>query len=343
MQITSGSGGFSPYSPSNDFSDNNTPLGGQTPTKPAGDPQMNIPTALNFGNIGATDKPSQIDFGSSPQNRAVDNSSSPPADGMNGSNGNSMESMLKMLQQMLQELMQELFKMLGIGGGQAPQQDNASPPPVSDSSGGGGDGGGGGPGGVNTPTNNVNLKTDTPPTSDLSEKSSTSGANGSGNSSTPGDTSMPGLPDKLQQFSKDYSDIAKETGVPASTLAALTWTESRGDVNATSTNPGNGKTDGGMNQINPDTYESMRQKYPDKLSGDSSDPHNQIMCSALMLRDYQKQFGGSMDAALRAYNSGPDQVNMSNLSSISLGNPNYVNEVNQTAKVIASGNGSVPA
>lgn len=103
--------------------------------------------------------------------------------------------------------------------------------------------------------------------------------------------------------------------------------ESGGDVNAKSTNPGNGLTDSGMNQINPDTYREMQSKYPDKLGSDMNSPANQIMCSALMLKEGKEKFG-SYDAALRAYNSGDDQVNLHNLSSVSLGDPNYVNEVN---------------
>jgi len=147
----------------------------------------------------------------------------------------------------------------------------------------------------------------------------------SGNSSLT--TSDPSLQKLVNQYGSDYQTASQETGVPASLLASLTMQESGGDVNATSVNPGNGKTDSGMNQINPDTYAEMRAQYPDKLGADSNDPKNQIMCSALMLRDGKEKFG-SYDAALRAYNSGDDQVDLKNLSNVSLGDPNYVKEVN---------------
>lgn len=150
-------------------------------------------------------------------------------------------------------------------------------------------------------------------------------------SSAPGDSSLntsdPDLQKLVDKFGPEYQQASKETGVPASLLAALTMQESGGDVNATSTNPGNGKTDSGMNQINPDTYAGMRAAHPDKLGADANDPKNQIMCSALMLKEGKEKFG-SYDAALRAYNSGDDQVDKSNLSHVTLGDPNYVNEVN---------------
>jgi len=153
-------------------------------------------------------------------------------------------------------------------------------------------------------------------------------------SSASGDTSLktsdPDLQKLVDKFGPEYQQASKETGVPASLLAAVTMQESGGDVNATSINPGNGKTDSGMNQINPDTYAGMRKEHPDKLGADSNDPKNQIMCTALMLKEGKDKFG-SYDAALRAYNSGDDQVDKNDLSHVTLGDPNYVKEVNAYA------------
>jgi len=149
-----------------------------------------------------------------------------------------------------------------------------------------------------------------------------------------GDTSMktsdPDLQKLVNKFGPEYAEASKETGVPAKLLVAQTMQESGGDVNATSTNPGNGKTDSGMNQINPDTYAAMRKAHPDKLGANITDPKNQIMCSALMLKEGKEKFG-SYDAALRAYNSGDDQVDKNNLSHVTIGDPNYVKEVNAYA------------
>jgi len=153
-------------------------------------------------------------------------------------------------------------------------------------------------------------------------------------SESTGDTSMKTSDHDLQKlvdkYGPEYEQASKETGVPAKLLVALTMQESGGDVNAKSTNPGNGKTDSGMNQINPDTYAGMRAAHPDKLGANADDPKNQIMCSALMLKEGKDKFG-SYDAALRAYNSGDDQVDKNDLSHVTLGDPNYVKEVNAYA------------
>jgi len=150
---------------------------------------------------------------------------------------------------------------------------------------------------------------------------------GTTNTDTSMNTSDPDLQKLVDKFGTDYQAASQATGVPAKLLIAQTMQESGGDVNATSTNPGNGKTDTGMNQINPDTYAAMRAEHPDKLGANISDPKNQIMCAALMLQEGKQKFG-SYDAALRAYNSGDDQVDVKNLSNVTLGDPNYVNEVN---------------
>jgi len=146
-----------------------------------------------------------------------------------------------------------------------------------------------------------------------------------------GDTSLntsdPNLQKLVDKYGPDYVEASKETGVPAKLLASVTMQESGGDVNAKSTNPGNGKTDSGMNQINPDTYAAVRGEHPDKLGANMNDPKNQIMCTALLLQHGKEKFG-TYDAALRSYNSGDNQVDKNNLSNVTIGDPNYVNEVN---------------
>jgi soluble lytic murein transglycosylase-like protein len=55
-----------------------------------------------------------------------------------------------------------------------------------------------------------------------------------------------------------------------------------------------------------------------------------------------KQFGGNWNEAVRAYNSGPNDVNPNNLSAVTDGDPNYVTEVTRIASTIQNG-GQVPA
>jgi len=161
----------------------------------------------------------------------------------------------------------------------------------------------------------------------LANVNATSASNPPADGDTSLKTSDPDLQKLVNKFGGDYEQASKETGVPAKLLASVTMQESGGDIGATSTNPGNGKTDTGMNQINPDTYAGMRKEHPDKLGADINDPKNQIMCTALMLKEGKEKFG-SYDAALRAYNSGDDQVDKNNLSNVTIGDPNYVKEVN---------------
>jgi|MedtruStandDraft_1076414.scaffolds.fasta_scaffold00089_115 hypothetical protein len=334
MQISSGPGGFSPLLPENHFPG----LDGASPDSQNGGSNITaklllnnggntlaIPLALNFANTGAADKPSAINFGASPTGN--NSPASSPANASQSDGSGSADGMMQELQQMLQQFLKELMQLFHMNSGQNKGDDDSSSPTSGIGSGSGsgsgmGSSGSDGAGDAGRPLNNLAAAPSGGP----------SGASGpSADSLSPGDTSLktsdPTLQKIVSQFGGEYEKASAETGVPAKLLAALTMQESGGDVNAKSTNPGNGLTDSGMNQINPDTYRAMQSKYPDKLGSDMNSPANQIMCSALMLKEGKEKFG-SYDAALRAYNSGDDQVNLHNLSSVSLGDPNYVNEVN---------------
>lgn len=314
MQISSGPGGFSPLLPENHFpgldgASSESQNGGNNITAKLllnnGGNTLAIPLALNFANAGAADKPSAINFGASPMGSSVPANAS-PSDG-----SGSAESMMQELQQMLQQFLKELMQLFGMSSGSDKGDDSSSSSP-----------GNGGGAGISKPLKNFAAAPSDGP-------SVASGS--SADSLPPGDTSLktsdPALQKIVSRFGGEYAKASAETGVPAKLLAALTMQESGGDVNAKSTNPGNGLTDSGMNQINPNTYRAMQSKYPDKLGSDMNSPANQIMCSALMLKEGKEKFG-SYDAALRAYNSGDNQVNLHNLSSVSIGDPNYVKEVN---------------
>lgn len=325
MQISSGPGGFSPLLPENHFPglDGGAPdsqNGGNNITAKLllnnGGNTLAIPLALNFANAGASDKPSAINFGASPagNNGPANN----PASASQSDGSNSADGMMQELQQMLQQFLKELMQLFGMNTGQNKDDSSSSSPASGVGSGSGSSGSGAASGADDADAG--------------APAGGPAGASGSSaDSLPPGDTSLktsdPTLQKIVSQFGGQYEKASAETGVPAKLLAALTMQESGGDVNAKSTNPGNGLTDSGMNQINPDTYRAMQSKYPDKLGSDMNSPANQIMCSALMLKEGKEKFG-SYDAALRAYNSGDNQVNLHNLSSVSLGDPNYVNEVN---------------
>jgi hypothetical protein len=162
------------------------------------------------------------------------------------------------------------------------------------------------------------------------------------------DTSLSGsgdlhLPQQLEPYRNDIMDASKATGVPPSILAGQIWAESRGQLGQDTTNV-NGKTDAGVMQVNADTFAALKRDNPKELgNADVNNAHDNIMAGALYMRDQKKEFG-DWDSALRAYNSGPDKVNKGNLADAGgIGDPKYVENVMNFAKIIESGEGQLPA
>jgi len=156
------------------------------------------------------------------------------------------------------------------------------------------------------------------------------------------------LPDSLKPYEADIQDAAQATGVPANVLAAQIWQESRGNLGAATVNGGNGLQDAGLMQVNSNTFADLQSKNPDLLGKGASQTaaHDNIMAGALYMKEQLNTFDGNMGAALRAYNSGPNNVNLNNLSDISktgTGDATYVDKVMDFANTIATGKGTLPA
>jgi hypothetical protein len=286
------------------------------------------PSSLLFANQSQ----SQVNF-------APPNSTENTTSGATGAQGNDPSSMIQQIMSLLQQLMQMLTQSNGD-----PASNKANNLAAQGSGGGGGGGvqGSGGGGGGEA-------------------ASGATGGDGVGNGAGAGaaegasqgvndvasDTSLTGsgdlhLPQQLEQYRGDIMDAAKATGMPPSVIAGQIWAESRGKLDAASTNV-NGKADAGLMQVNADTFKSLQQENPGLLSGDVNDSHTNIMAGALYLRDQNKQFG-DMGAALRAYNSGPDKVNQADLSDTGgVGGASYPSDVLNFAKIIESGQGNLPA
>lgn len=169
----------------------------------------------------------------------------------------------------------------------------------------------------------------------------------SGVSATQGKSGMH-LPEPLKRFEADIMRASKETGIQPEILAAQIWQESRGKVDAVTVNGGNGLSDSGVMQVNSNTFADLQSKNP-HLLGPNASPSNasdSIMAGALYMKEQKEAFGGDIGAALRAYNSGPGNVNVNDLTDISktgTGDSTYVGKVLNFADIISSGKGTLPA
>lgn len=142
----------------------------------------------------------------------------------------------------------------------------------------------------------------------------------------------PNAPPQLQKYGKEIANASAETGVPANVLGAMMWQESRGNVN------GQGNIgEVGLMQVTPDTYKDLQAKHPE-LQGDLADPQTNIMASAYYMKDLMQQFG-DIPTALRAYNSGPNGVDVNNLNALpaGTGDATYVDKVMGFAGSLSKG------
>lgn len=156
------------------------------------------------------------------------------------------------------------------------------------------------------------------------------------------------LPAPLLDHEQAIMRAAKETNQAPEVLAAQIWQESRGKTEATTVNGGNGLSDSGLMQVNSNTFADLQSRYPHLLGPDASasSPEDSIMAGALYLKEQREAFGGDSGAGLRAYNSGPGNVNVNDLTDISktgTGDPTYVGKVLNFADIISSGKGTLPA
>lgn len=147
----------------------------------------------------------------------------------------------------------------------------------------------------------------------------------------------------IEQFMPALQAASEKTGVPAEILGGMLWQESRGKLDASSTNGGNGLTDTGLMQINPNTYSELQQKHPELQGKDLSDPETNILAAGYFMADLKDKFG-SWELALRAYNSGENGVDPGNPNATpaGTGDPTYIPKVMEFADIISQG-GELPA
>lgn len=159
----------------------------------------------------------------------------------------------------------------------------------------------------------------------------------------PGAADAPKAGAGIEQYKEALDAASQATGVPAEILGGMLWQESRGNAAAGSVNGGNGQTDTGLMQINPNTYQELQAKHPELQGKDLSEPANNIMAAAHFMADLKDKFG-SWDLALRAYNSGENGVDPGNPNATpaGTGDPTYIPKVMEFAETIKAG-GDLPA
>lgn len=298
-----------------------------------------------------------VDFSSLGDSSNSDSLSTNKCGGGQADQGSTLlDKMQKVLSQMIDELLQMILSQLGNkSGGDADNsaQQNNSPfanagiaPPQQKSVAPAGDSGGSpaaspaaSTAAAATPSTGDTSATSTA-TPALSEKATVSQGTGDGSTGLH-------LPDALKPLEGDIKNAADKSGMKPETLAGMAWAESRGKSSASTVNSGNGGNDTGVFQVNDSTAKAMYAKYPDKFDGsDLSTTKNNAVAGALYLKDMTEQFGGNEAAGLRAYNSGPGNVNIKDLSDISKTNTGaapYVDNVQKFAEIMKTGNGQLPA
>ncbi len=297
---------------------------------------------ISFGGPDATSGASQNFMRPSPENLTADKT----AGGAQGGD-NDISKILEKIVQLLQELFQSLMQKPGEGeegeGGPAPvgKSSGGAPAQAQAPSGAGGGGGGGAPA--------AGGPTGAPP---FAQKAAvTDGAAPAQGSPAQGVAGIEGasglhLPPAMAKHEEAIGAAAKASGQPANVIAGMMWAESRGNSAASTVNGGNGQSDSGLMQVNSATAAEVQSKHPEHFNENMTADEKNIMTGALYLKDQREAFGGDMNSALRAYNSGANTVNRDDPSDVSktgLGDPNYVANVNNFAEIIGSGKGQLPA
>ena len=287
---------------------------------------------ISFGGPESTSGSGQNPLRLSPE---TDNAQKTAGSAQSGENDimKILEKLVQMIQEMLQNLMQKPGKNEEDQGGAAPvgKSSGGSPAPAQGAGGGEGIPQAGGPTGGAPVVQNAAVTNDVPPVQGVAGTGGGSGLH---------------LPPALADHAGAIGKAAEVSGMPANVIAGMMWAESRGDSSARTVNGGNGQSDSGLMQVNSATAAEVQSKHAKYFHEGMTADEKNIMTGALYLKDQSEAFGGNMDAALRAYNSGANTVNIDDPSDISktgLGDPNYVANVKNFAEIIGSGKGQLPA
>jgi hypothetical protein len=172
------------------------------------------------------------------------------------------------------------------------------------------------------------------------------GVGGGSDSMPAGDGTLSANLGAMEPYRDAILKASDYTGLDPNLIAAVIWDESKGDPGAGSVNGENGGTDSGLMQVNPDTYAGpgglLSQNLP--LSGDLSDPSEQVMAGSIYLAQNIEEFGDTR-LGLRGYNSGPLSVDPSDhrISTTGYGTKNYIEKIEYFYDQLLNGETPDPA
>lgn len=182
--------------------------------------------------------------------------------------------------------------------------------------------------------------TPTPPTNpnDTGTTTFPTDPNGTPQGASDGNTLGPGANANLQTFAAMIHTASTQAGVPADLIASVIWAESRADPTVSG---------GGLMQVDPTAFAQMQNQY--NLTGTLRSPQTAILAGAYYLQQMRSDMEAKYNQdgwpiALRAYNSGINGVNPTNLNATpaGTGDPNYVTHVLGYWVIISTGNGALP-
>ena len=158
-------------------------------------------------------------------------------------------------------------------------------------------------------------------------------------------TLNPQCPSPIGQLSSLINPASAATGIPADLIGAVIYQESGGNIDVHSTqNPGNIGQDSGVMQVNQFTANELQEKYSQRFVGIDGTAKD-IMLGASYLKDmFDTIADRDWGITLRAYNSGPNGVNKSDLRDrpAHTGDSTYVDKVLRFWSDISQGN-SLPS
>lgn len=137
------------------------------------------------------------------------------------------------------------------------------------------------------------------------------------------------VPSWCEQLRHMINSAAQKCNVPADLIAAVIYQESGGNINVDATANPNGGSDSGLMQVNQHTAQELERNYHNRFQGIGGSAKNIMLGTSYLRQLYDTSADRDWGITLRAYNSGPNGVDKSNLRArpAGTGDSTYVDKV----------------